>query len=122
MLVLLTAANLSTNYPEPTPLKGTITEEAEAFFGLYCIMSVPQRIHTNRGSQFTSDVMAEINKMLLIKHTLTSSYHATGNGCLERLDGTLKATLKKLIEQPKEGDKYLAPLLLALRDTVHESH
>jgi len=86
-------------------------------------MGVPERIHTDRGSQFTSDLMAEVNKMLLIKHTLTSPYHAMGNGCVERLNGTIKATLRKMIgEQPKEWDRYLAPLLFALRDTVHESH
>ena len=121
---VLTVIDLSTRYPEAIPLKGITTEEvAEALFGLYCRMGVPQRIHTDRGSQFTSDLMAEVNKMLLVKHTLTTPYHAMGNGCVERLNGTIKATLRKLIcEQPKEWDRYLAPLLFALRDAVHESH
>ena len=39
---------------------------------------MPQRIHTDRGSQFTSDLMAEVNEMLLVKHTMTSPYHAMG--------------------------------------------
>lgn len=121
---ILTIIDLSTRYPEAIPLKGITTEEvAEALFSVYCRMGTPERIHTDRGSQFTSELMAEVNKMLLIRHTLTSPYHAMGNGCVERLNGTIKATLRKLIgEQPKEWDRYLAPLLFALRDAVHESH
>jgi transposase InsO family protein len=121
---VLTAIDLSTRYPEAIPLKGISTEEvAEALFEFYCRMGVPDRIHTDRGSQFTSELMAGVNKMLLIKHTVTSPYHAMGNGCVERLNGTIKATLRKMIgEQPKEWDRYLAPILFALRDTVHESH
>lgn len=43
------------------------------------------------------------------------------NARVERLNGTIKATLRKLIsEQPKEWDRYLAPLLFTLRDTIHE--
>lgn len=46
-----------------------------------------------------------------------------GNGIVERLNGTIKSTLKKLIvEEPKEWDRYLTPLLFALRDSVHEEH
>lgn len=67
--------------------------------------------------------MAEINKLLLIKHTFTSPYHAMGNGIVERLNGTIKMTLRKLIkEQPKEWDRFLTPLLFALRDGIHEGH
>src|ERR1043165_1594311 len=121
---VLTIFDLSTRYPDAIPLKGISTEEvSEALFGIYCRMGSPQRIHTDRGSQFTSELMADVNKLLMIKHTMTSPYHAMGNGCVERLNGTIKATLRKLIgEQPKEWDRYLAPLLFALRDAVHESH
>lgn len=46
-----------------------------------------------------------------------------GNGIVERLNGTIKSTLKKLIvEEPKEWDRYLTPLLFALGDSVHEEH
>jgi hypothetical protein len=35
----------------------------------------------------------------------------------------IKATSRKLIgEEVKEWDRYLAPLLFALRDTLYESH
>lgn len=60
--------------------------------------------------------MAEVNKLFLIKHTLTTPYHALCIRLVEPLNGTIKSTLKKLIlEQPKEWDKYLTPLLFAIR-------
>lgn len=40
---------------------------------------------------------------MLLKHTLTIPYNGMGNGCVERLNGTIKAMLRKLIgEQSKE--------------------
>jgi len=67
----------------------------------------------------TSGLMAEVNKLLSIKHSFTSPYHAIGNGIVERLNGTIKMTLRKLTnEQPKEWNRFLVPL----RDGVHEGH
>ena len=67
--------------------------------------------------------MAEVNRLFAVKHTYSSPYHAMGNGVVERLNGTIKMTLRKLIsEQPKEWDRFLVPLLFALRDGVHEGH
>jgi transposase InsO family protein len=121
---ILTIICQSTRFADAIALKGISAEEvADALFEYYCRMGIPERIHTDRGSQFTSELMAQINKILLITHTMSSPYHAEGNSCVERFNGSLKATLKKLIvEQPKQWDRFLAPLLFALRDSVHESH
>lgn len=84
-------------------------------------MGIPEKIHTDIGSQFTSDLKVKVNRMLAIKHTFTNPYHAMMNGVVENLNGTIKMTLRKLIkEQPKEW--FLVPLLFALRDGVHEGH
>ena len=61
--------------------------------------------------------------MLAIKHTFSSPYHAMSNGVVERLNGTIKMTLRKLIKkQPKQWDRFVVPLLFALRDGVHHGH
>src|ERR1700733_14035208 len=121
---MLTMVDMATRYPEAFPLKGISAEEvAEAMFKCYCRVGIPQRIHTDRGSQFTSELMSEVNRLCQIEHSKSSPYHAMGNGVVERLNGSLKSTLRKLIvEQPKEWDRFLDPLLFALRDSVHESH
>lgn len=108
----------------PIPLKTITAEEVtEELFKFYCRMGVPEKIHTDRGSQFTFGLMAKVNEMLSIKHTFSSSYHAMGNGVVESLNGTIKMTLRKLISvQPREWDRFLVPLLFALRDGVHEGH
>ena len=121
---ILSIVDMATRFPEAIPLKTITAEEvAEELFKFYCRMGIPERIHTDRGSQFTSDLMSKVNRMLAIKHTFSSPYHAMGNGAVERLNGTIKMTLRKLIkEQPKEWDRFLVPLLFALRDGVHEGH
>src|SRR3984885_5176657 len=121
---MLTIVDMATRYPEAIPLKGISAEEvAEELFRYYCRVGVPQCIHTDRGSQFTSELMAHVNRLCQIRHSKSSAYHAMGNGAVERLNATIKSTLKKLIvEQPKEWDRFVDPLLFALRDSVHEGH
>src|SRR6218665_1870658 len=123
-LYILSIVDMATRFPEAISLKTITAEEiTEELFKFYCRMGIIERIHTDHGSQFTSDLMSKVNRMLAIKHTFPSPYHAMGNGVVERLNGTIKMTLRKLIkEQPKEWDQFLVPLLFALRDGVHEGH
>lgn len=121
---ILTVIDMATRYPEAIPMKGISTEEvADKLFEVYCRMGIPKRIHTDRGGQFTSELLKEINRLLMIRHTMSSPYHAQGNSVVERLNGTIKMTLKKLAaEKPQEWDRYVQPLMFALRDSVHEGH
>lgn len=90
---------------------------------MYIVDWAFQNGYTPTMGQFTSDMMEQINKTLMMKHTMSSPWHAEGNSIVERVNGTIKTTLTKLIsEQPKEWDRFLNPLLFALRDCIHESH
>ena len=74
------------------------------------------------GSQFTSAVMREVSRLLTIKQLTTSPYNPRCNGMIERFNGTLKTMLKRMCaEQPRDWDRYLAPLLFAYREAPHES-
>ena len=121
---ILTVIDMATRYPEAIPMKGISTEEVvDKMFEIYCRTGIPKRIHTDRGGQFTSELLNEVNRLLMIRHTMSSPYHAQGNSIVERLNGTIKTTLKKLvIEKPKEWDRYVQPMMFALRDSVHEGH
>src|SRR6218665_2374394 len=82
---ILTILDMATRFPEAIPLKTITAEEVmEELFKFYCRMGIPETIHTDRGSQFTSDLMTRVNRLLAIKHTFTSPYHAMGNGVVER--------------------------------------
>lgn len=69
---VLVIVDMATRYPEAIPLKSIQTEEiADKLFEYYCRMGFSQRLHTHRGSQFTSGLMADVNRLLLIRHTFT---------------------------------------------------
>ena len=53
---------------------------------------------------------------------MTTVYHPECNGLCENYNGTLKRMLKKVcMEHPRDWDRYIAPLLFALRDSPQES-
>lgn len=87
---ILTIIDVCTRYLEAIQLKSITTEEvAKTMFNVYCRLGIPERIHTDRGGQFTSEMMEEINKMLMMKHTMYSPWHAEGNSIVEMVNETI---------------------------------
>ena len=102
----------------------SITSEAvaEAMVGIFSRIGVPEEILSDMGTQFMSDVMKAVSRLLSVKQMATTPYHPICNGLCEWFDGTLKTTLKKLCaEQPKQWDRYINPLLFAYREIPQES-
>ena len=120
---ILTAVDFSTRYPEAVPLKGIETERvAEALVEIFSRVGLPKEILSDRGSQFTSDLMKEICRLLSIKQLITSPYHPQCNGLVERFNGTLKMMLKKMtVERPRDWDRYIPAALFAYREAPNES-
>ena len=120
---ILTAVDFSTRYPEAVPLKGIETERvAEALVEIFSRVGLPKEILSDRGSQFTSDLMKEICRLLSIKQLITSPYHPQCNGLVERFNGTLKMMLKKMTsERPRDWDRYIPAALFAYREAPNES-
>ena len=56
---------MCTRFPECVPL-GDISSSsvAEALLRIFSRVGLPDRIHSNRGSQFTSEMMQELNRLL----------------------------------------------------------
>ena len=72
---------------------------------------------SDRGAQFTSQLMGELHKLLGVKPLFTTPYHPAGNGRIERFHATLKASLRKLCaDKHKEWHRYLVPTLFAMRE------
>ena len=79
-------------------------------------------IRDSRGSQFTSEMMSEVSRLLSIQQSTTSPYHAMGNGVVENFNKTMKNMLKKVAAgRPKDWHRYLTPLMFAVRDTPQDS-
>jgi len=120
---ILTVVDYATRYPEAVALSGISTVEvAEALCSVYSRVGVPRQVVHDQGSQFMSDVMAEVSRLLSVQNLVSSPYHPQCNGLVERFNGTLKAMLRKLCgERPKDWDRYLESVLFAYREVKQES-
>ncbi|XP_069138991.1 uncharacterized protein [Argopecten irradians] len=120
---ILTVVDYATRYPEAVALPGIETERvAEALVDIYSRVGIPREVLTDQGSQFTSDLMKEVSRLLSIRRFTTTPYHPMCNGLVERFNGTLKQMLKRMCaERPKDWDKYINSLLFAYREVPQES-
>ncbi|XP_071491788.1 uncharacterized protein [Diadema antillarum] len=120
---ILTLVDYATRYPEAVPLRNIDTSSvAEALLSIYSRVGFPKEMFTDRGSQFTSDVMREVSRLLSIRHVTTTPYHPQCNGLVEKFNGTLKRMLNKMCEErPTDWDRYIDALLFAYRETPQDS-
>ncbi|XP_071964120.1 uncharacterized protein [Antedon mediterranea] len=120
---IITIIDFATRYPEAVPLPSIEAERvAEALVGVFSRLGIPKEMLTDRGSQFTSEVMKQVSKLLSIRQVMTSPYHPACNGLVERFNGTLKQMLKRMCaERPTDWDRYIDPLLFAVRESSQES-
>ena len=120
---MLSVVDYATRYPEIVPLKNIETVRvAEALFSIYSRLGIPKEVNTDMGSQFTSGLMKEVNRLLGIKGITTSPYHAMANGLVEKFHFVLKSMLRKLCqERPKDWDRYIPAVLFAYREVPQAS-
>ncbi|XP_033761966.1 uncharacterized protein K02A2.6-like [Pecten maximus] len=94
---ILTIVDYATRYPEAIALRGIETERvAEALVDVYSRVGIPREVLTDQGSQFTSELMREVSRLLSIRQLTTTPYHPMCNGLVERFNGTLKQMLKRM--------------------------
>ena len=120
---ILTLVDYATRYPEAVPLKRIDTETvAEALVGMFCRLGFPEEVLSDLGTQFVSECMTQVAKLLSIRQLTTSPYNPSCNGLVERFNSTLKTMLRRLCsEQPKLWHRFLGPLLFAYREVPQES-
>ena len=120
---ILTMIDYATRYPEAVALPSIETEHiAEALVEMFSKVGVPDEMLTDCGSQFTSEVMKEVVRLLSLQQLTTSVYHPMCNGLIERVHATLKQMLRRMCaERPKDWDRYLPALLFAIREVPQES-
>ena len=115
MRYILVICDYATRYPEAVALKSidaaSVAEELVHFFAR---MGVPKEILTDQGSNFTSQLLTEVYRMLRVHPIRTTPYHPQTDGLVERFNQTLKAMLRKAaIEEGRDWDKLLPYLLFA---------
>ena len=120
---VLVMVDYATRYPEARALKNIDTENvAESLLDMWSRVGISEQVLSDRGTQFLSEVMIEVHRLLSIKGLTTTPYHAQCNGLVERFNGTLKTMLRKLCdEKPNTWHRYLSACLFAYREVPQES-
>ena len=120
---ILTMMDYATRYPEAIALPSIENERvAEALVKMFSRVGVPDEMLTDCGSQFTSEIMKQVARLLSLQQLTTSAFHAQCNGLVERSHATLKQMLRGMCaERPKDWDRYLTALLFAVREVPQES-
>lgn len=82
---------------------------------------VPQQLLTDRGSNFTSQLMREVYQLLGIKKLQTTPYHPQCNGAVERLNHTVATMLSHYVARDqRDWDTWLPYATFAYNSAVHE--
>ena len=118
---LLTIVDRHSRWPAAIPIKDIAADTViDALnHGWIAQYGVPEVITTDRGSQFTSTIWAQLLQHWGIKHSATTAYHPEANGMVERLHRRLKESLMALGNQDRGNWFWRLPMtLLALRTTV----
>ena len=120
---ILTVVDYATRYPEAVALPRIESERiAEALLEIFSRVGFPSEILSDRGTQFTSELMAEVSRLVSIRQLFTTPYNPKCNGLCERMNGVLKSMLKKMCqERPSDWDRYLSAVLFAYREVPQAS-
>ena len=110
-------------WPEAIPLKSIeAVHVAEELMVLFSRVGVPKEILTDQGTSFTSNLLAEVYRLLHIQPIRTSPYHSQTDSLVERFNQTLKSMLKKAAtEEGKDWDKLIPYVLSAYREVPQAS-
>ncbi|EFO92653.1 hypothetical protein CRE_16387 [Caenorhabditis remanei] len=109
-------AKATADQKAPTTLKFLI----ENIVGVH---GIPSQIVTDQGRNFTSNMFAEIGRLLEVEHILTPAYHHETNGVIERFNRTLEEMLTCSAKQPEnfsDWDRKL-PIVMQSYNARHHS-
>ena len=120
---ILTLVDCATRYPEAIPMKGIDTIECtEELVNICSRIGIPREILSDRGSQFVSDLMREISRLLSVRQLQTTPYRAQCNGLVECWNGTLRRKLQKMAaERSSDWDRYIPALIFSYREVAQAS-
>ena len=120
---VLVLCDYATRYPEAVALKSIDAETiAEELIKVFARVGIPKELLTDQGTNFTSQLLAEVYRLLHVKALRTTPYHPQTDGLVERFNKTLKEMLRKTAdEEGKDWDKLLPFVLFAYREVPQES-
>ncbi|UYV70128.1 K02A2.6-like, partial [Cordylochernes scorpioides] len=113
-----------TKYAETKAVIDATASEVAKFLTENVILKhgAPRYLISDRGSQFTSNLVKEITKICQIQHCLTTSYHPQTNGLTERLNRTLINMISMYVNvDQRNWDEILPFITHAYNTTIQET-
>ena len=97
---VLVVCDYATWYPEAVAMRSVDAEHvAEELVRLFSRVGIPREILTDQGTNFTSELLAEMYRLLHIDGLRTSPYHPQTDGMVERFNGTLKGCCGNVLQK-----------------------
>ena len=119
---ILNIVDEATRYPEAFPLQNTEAKTiADASMLLFSCVDLPQKILTDQGANFKSQLLKGVYAVLGTLGCTTTAYHPQSNGRFERFNNTLKEKLTKICtDNQDDWDQLLPYALFTYRGVPHE--
>ncbi|XP_068207505.1 uncharacterized protein [Palaemon carinicauda] len=96
-IYILIIVDYATCYLEAVALKNIDSVTViGALLSVFSRVGIPKEVLSDRGTQFTSEVMREFNRLLSIKSITTTPHHGRCNGLVEKFNGVLKKMLRRM--------------------------
>ena len=117
---ILVVVDSTTLYVEAFPTKSTTAEEvAEILYKeIIARYGVMRELLSDQGSSFKNKLVAQLCKLLNIKHRFSSAHHPQTDGKAERMIQTVIRSLKLICENQSQWVEKLTPVLMSYRSTV----
>ena len=120
---ILVICDYATRYPEAIPMRYIDAESvAEVLIKFFSTVGIPKEILSDQGSNFMSQLLKEMYRLLGVHPIRTTPYHPQTDGLVERFNKTLKSLLRRTIkEQGKDWDCLVPYVLFAYREVPQTS-
>jgi len=121
---ILVIVDYFTRYGVAEPLRTMTSGEIARmiFLSIFCKFGIPETIISDRAANLNQSVVAKLCQFFGSKKRASVSYKPDTDGAAERLIGSLKSRLRKVVfASPTQWPYSLAPILMSYNSTVHDA-